>query len=552
MGQYLEITQLNLPSQAGYGQTVTGYVYVRNRWNQGITCAVTAGADGIEIQAGSQVIGAGDTKGYILSFTMPGRSLLVRAGAWFWGTDSQWHEDDQETGTIALSGGGQETTADGEIRNVGIKHSSSGGQYKSPPTEIPYGEQVIVRFDGLNLSSDSRYLYGYLQLVKPGGASLFAGGDWSNLPYSPGSAHHFYFPGSYSWSNVLDEVGTYRIYIWLYVNIEGGSELVSEYTGEFTVAAEEEPPGGASYVGRIENIKVMKTLYNWQPKPVAVEQGSRFSVYFEGWNDSDARCVLLGEVTITKPGGEVETASDESSLSYDPSTMHKFYFNQWSLRFTADEVGDYQARIIVKGRMPGGSYHELDSWEGKILTVTAAEPPSDGETPSGKAEIVYMALDYRLLGAGQPIPVVEAVPVPEHARLSVIARTAGTERERLRAEVWIYSPASETEAKYHYADTSSFPCCDPDAQHEFIFPSPTGTFVIDEAGQWNLKVHITDAQDNELLQSYDGVFFNGEETPESPWAMLTSLMPMMMIMMMFAMMVPMMRETAGELEEGVK
>lgn len=172
---------------------------------------------------------------------------------------------------------------------------------------------------------------------------------------SPGSAHHFYFPGSYSWSNVLDEVGTYRIYIWLYVNIEGGSELVSEYTGEFTVAAEEEPPGGASYAGRIENIKVMKTLYNWQPKPVAVEQGSRFSVYFEGWNDSDVGLVLRGEVSVIQPGGEVETASDESSLSYDPGTMHKFYFNQWSLRFTADEVGDYQARIIVKGRMPGGA-----------------------------------------------------------------------------------------------------------------------------------------------------------------------------------------------------
>jgi hypothetical protein len=140
--------------------------------------------------------------------------------------------------------------------------------------------------------------------------------------------------------------------------------------------------------------------------------------------------------------------------------------------------------------------------------------------------------------------------VPEHARISIIAETRSEERERLACEVWIYSPSSETEAKYHFEDTSAWPCCDPDAAHEFIFPTPPNTFVIDELGQWNIKIHITDASDSELLAEYEGLFFNGEEAPESTWGMIGELMPLMMIMMMFAMIVPMMRDMTGQLEEG--
>jgi hypothetical protein len=74
--------------------------------------------------------------------------------------------------------------------------------------------------------------------------------------------------------------------------------------------------------------------------------------------------------------------------------------------------------------------------------------------------------------------------------------------------------------------------------------------VIDELGQWNIKVHITDASDGELLAKYEGLFFNGEEAPESTWGVIGELMPLMMIMMMFAMVVPMMKDMTGEMEEG--
>jgi hypothetical protein len=198
-----------------------------------------------------------------------------------------------------------------------------------------------------------------------------------------------------------------------------------------------------------------------------------------------------------------------------------------------------------------------------VFTVTEEIPPP--EVPTGKAEIVRKALDFELLGSGYEIPVTKTLSVPEHARLSIIAKTISTETERLACEVWIYGPAPVTgqqeggevthgPQKYHFYDESSWPCCAPQAQHEFIWPSslialPNSTFLIDEAGQWTITINITDASDGELLAKYDGVMFGAEQAAPSIWSTLSSMLPLMMIMMMFSMMMPMMKGFGEGAEE---
>jgi len=348
----------------------------------------------------------------------------------------------------------------------------------------------------------------------------------------------------------VDAYGDWKATIELRAGSASGALLDSKTRVKIFSTLEEPPDGG--YDGEIRNPRVRECNGAWKSmdgaEPV-IPSGSTIQVYFDGRNLCGSLASMHGWVTVKSPSGAtvLEAFDDDTVIVSDGADHHFTFPGAYSCSLEElNEAGRYSVGIVLKAEHDG--VEEEVASEDYYFSVSG-EPGNGGE-PSGKAEITAKTIDYELIGAGVPFPATAPVPVPEHARISVIAVTRSEERERLACEVWVYSPSSEVEAKYHFQDTSSWPCCDPDAAHEFIFPTPPGTFVIDELGQWNIKVHITDASDGELLAKYDGLFFNGEEAPESTWGIIGELMPLMMIMMMFAMVVPMMRDMTGTAEEG--
>jgi len=580
MGNYLQITLVTGPSEASYGSSVTLTAYVKNVWTQDILYAdATARIDNIEVVPPYGRINVHDTRFFPITFTMPNKSVIATVFAMYWGTDNQWHEDDRKQFSIKLAGETPPPGVSASIENLKVYAEGTAEVYP-PLLDVYPGKKVSIKFDahsGYGSLPYGLWFDASVIIKKPVSGDQERYDKSETGPYSTCTLDHFDF--SKDW--VADEQGTYYATVILRArtSLVGSSQEVARKSNikVFTVTQTVPPPD--EYKGRITSPQVRYGANNWVSAPQTIEQGQGFSVAFTAINDSSIALVLRGEFEVKWPSGKTNTGSDFTGTRIPPleTTVgsggnHTFKWNPFGQvnAFTADEPGDYTAKFKLYGKKAGESdsaYKELCTpWEGKILTVTEAEVPPPGEgVPSGKAEIVRKALDFELLGSGYEIPVTKTLSVPEHARLSIIAKTISAERERLKAEVWIYGPApvlgqqeggeiTHGPLKYHYTDTSSWPCCDPETQHEFIWPSsliplPNSTFLIDEEGQWTITINITDASDEELLATYDGVMCGAEKAAPSIWGIFAEIMPLMMIMMMFGMMIPMTRELGQGVEE---
>jgi hypothetical protein len=575
MGAYLEITLVTGPSEASYGSSVTLTAYVKNVWTQDILYAdATARIDNIEVVPPYGRINVHDTRFFPITFTMPNKSVIVTVFAMYWGTDNQWHEDDRKQFSIKLAGETPPPGISASIESLKVYAEGTAPVYPPLLNVIP-GKKVSIKFDAhSNYGSLPFGLWfdAYAILKKPVSGSESRYDKSETGPYSMCTLDHFDFKEDW----VADEKGTYYADIILKArsSLYGSSVEVDKKTNVKVFTVTQDVPSPDEYSGEISKVQGRTGVANWGGIPLSLKQGDGYSIAVTVTNKSSIALVLRGTLTITKPSGNKDTASDFTGTSVpyiettvSPGASHTFKWNPYPQvhAFTADEVGDYQASFALQGKKsgePDSAYRALcDPWQGTVATVSSPH----GE-PSGKAEIVRKALDFELLGSGYEIPVTKTLSVPEHARLSIIAKTISTERERLKAEVWIYGPApvlgqqeggeiTHGPLKYHYTDTSSWPCCDPETQHEFIWPSslvplPNSTFLIDEEGQWTITINITDASDGELLATYDGVMCGAEKAAPSIWGIFAEIMPLMMIMMMFGMMIPMMRDVAGELEEG--
>ncbi|GAJ04779.1 unnamed protein product, partial [marine sediment metagenome] len=172
--------------------------------------------------------------------------------------------------------------------------------------------------------------------------------------------------------------------------------------------------GPDEFTGEISKVQARTGVANWGAYPLSLEQGVGYSIAVTVVNRSSIPLVLYGELTITKPSGNSDFASDFTGTAIPPhettvapDASHTFKWNLYPLlAFIADEVGDYEGSFVLKGKAPGqpdSGYKALcDPWEDILATVTGVAPP-DG--PTGKAEIVRKALDFELIGSGYEIPV---------------------------------------------------------------------------------------------------------------------------------------------------
>ena len=576
MGNYLEIVSVNAPSEALVGETVNVNIFAYNKTPNRIFAIVTADCNGTGFATSSHWVEPGAQRAFGFSFVMPKGDVTIWCWVWRWdfntGAWSTAPEDAYGPVVVRLGGEAPPPTISGAIESVRVK--GEGTAWTTAPLTVGAGKKVSIRFDAH--SGYGSYPFGLwfdasVILKKPISGDQERYDKSETGPYSKCTLDHFDFEEDW----VADEKGTYYATVILRArsSLYGSSVEVDRKTNVKVFTVTQDVPSPDEYLGEISKVQGRTGVANWGGIPLSLKQGDGYSIAVIVTNKSSIALVLRGTLTITKPSGNKDTASDFTGTSVpyiettvSPGASHTFKWNPYPQvhAFTADEVGDYQASFALQGKKsgePDSAYRALcDPWQGTVATVSSPH----GE-PSGKAEIVRKALDFELLGSGYEIPVTKTLSVPEHARLSIIAKTISAERERLKAEVWIYGPApvlgqqeggeiTHGPLKYHYTDTSSWPCCDPETQHEFIWPSsliplPNSTFLINEEGQWTITINITDASDGELLATYDGVMCGAEKAAPSIWGIFAEIMPLMMIMMMFGMMIPMTRELGQGVEE---
>jgi len=209
MGTYLEITLVAGPLEASYGSTVTLNVYVKNVWTSDILYAtVTANTNGIKIvNLPNYRINAGQTLMWPVTFTMPNKSIVMRVGAYYWGGDEEWHEDDYKLISISLTGEEPPSPEiDGVIENLRVYAEGTAPVY--PPMNVYPGKRVSIKFDAH--SKYGSFPFGLffdatVILKKPISGNQERYDRSETGPYSKCTLDHFDF--SNDW--VADEKGTY-------------------------------------------------------------------------------------------------------------------------------------------------------------------------------------------------------------------------------------------------------------------------------------------------------------------------------------------------------
>lgn len=100
---YLEIVKVEAPSEASYGTTVSINVYVKNKWTYRIFAIVTGAYDTAEVTSTSHYIDPGAQRLFVLSLTMPNKSVDLWIWAWYW-TEAGWSTSpDDEYGPVKIA-----------------------------------------------------------------------------------------------------------------------------------------------------------------------------------------------------------------------------------------------------------------------------------------------------------------------------------------------------------------------------------------------------------------------------------------------------------------
>ena len=105
MAQYAQIVEINAPSNAVAGDSVSIAIQVRNLADYGFYVSITGDVDGSQVVFTPDYAGAdaGATCIFYGSFVMPGRNVTINATSWWWGSDDTWHQDDVKTKAVSLN-----------------------------------------------------------------------------------------------------------------------------------------------------------------------------------------------------------------------------------------------------------------------------------------------------------------------------------------------------------------------------------------------------------------------------------------------------------------
>jgi len=552
MREYLEITKITAPAESEAGKSVGVVIEITSKVPIMYACPYVRAGDTPEWQGSWRTLYPGSKNYWVFSFVMPNKSVSFNVEAWYQGTDGKLYKNDEKLVNIELTSAEPPSTElAAEIINIRVKDESH-APAKAPQATIQ-GKKLSVSFEAHNTGAKNVHFYSEVTLEKPSGGETKSDRSESGGPLGYKTCTIDAFDFSDDW--VADEIGTYYVTIVLKASTIFGynyQKVAETRFKAFTVSgapADGEPPG-EGLDAEITNIRVWDESHAPAKAPQETVQGKKLSVSFDAHNTGSGRLHFYSEVTLEKPSG-AETKTDKSEsgvpLGYATCTSDAFSFSK---DWVADELGSYYVSIVLKAStIFGYNYQEVASTRFKAFTVAEAPEPGEEEPVPGTyvGRIENRMVDWtNLVGGAIPFPTAEPAPVRESVRISFEGVNLSDVSMRLKAEVWLTSPSGAV--TYHDEDTSSLPYSK-DTAHKFVFPMAPSATPIDAAGEWKVKINLTNSTGEYLLDQYDGALFMAEEKPKDMWAVIGEMMPLMMIVMMFGMMIPMTKGLAEGGEE---
>jgi len=104
-GTYTDIVSIDAPSSAASGETVQVTVKIKNTYSAAIGVACVGVRDTTDrfIDWLSYNIPAGSTHSFTGSFIMPSKSCTIHVYSYWYGADSVWHSDDEDSKNVSLA-----------------------------------------------------------------------------------------------------------------------------------------------------------------------------------------------------------------------------------------------------------------------------------------------------------------------------------------------------------------------------------------------------------------------------------------------------------------
>lgn len=489
-GTYTQIVSITAPTSAVAGSLVSVVARVKNLASYAIYIAATGRYDGKDFAFKPEYanVGAGVTTSFTHSFVMPAKDVRVDVWSFYW-TGTDWVQDDQAYVNIAV-----EIPLAGTIIRKELEYA--GDMFDIPARDVPLDMKTRVHIWGRNDTSQNQKLGLGWNIRAPDGKIVEEGYDWeSGIPgyTGPGGQHHFEIPQGVLDYLYLNKAGTYTIGIGLSMN-PADPTLVDSYAGNLcTVVA-------PVVTGKIEDPRVK---YNLSYKPIPIDEmpfGENFRIAFYGRNTSDINLTLGADIKIYDPDGrQVFYEEDwESGIPgyTGPGGTHNFKWPKapWAT-IPVNKFGIWKARMRLYCDIGEPAAKLLDDITEKIFTV-----------PKYAGRITDKKVDWTFLPGGEvDFPMTEPMPFGEKIRVSFLGWNDSTTTMRLRGEVWIYDP--DKELFYHAEDLTTLPYS-PGTAHKFIFPKPPlSTDKLEKAGDWTIRIELTDSSGEYPLAEYEGPLF---------------------------------------------
>jgi len=231
-GTYTDIVDIVAPSSAFAGESVPVTIKIKNKYTDIITVAAIGVYDS-EVRFIDWLtynIPAGSTHSFSGSFVMPNEPVTIHGYSYYYGTDGNYHPDDEAAKDVSLA-----EVFEGTITKKELDYEDS---WRSVPIyNIPAGTRVRVRVTGRNDMASSQKMGIWWQVLDKDGDVVNEYSNWETYSTGPGGEQAF-VGGSFD----LDKEGTYNLLIALSMNPSDPVSVDDYYGTLCTVKQEVGPP----------------------------------------------------------------------------------------------------------------------------------------------------------------------------------------------------------------------------------------------------------------------------------------------------------------------
>ena len=340
----------------------------------------------------------------------------------------------------------------GELRNIQYWNPIS-RKWQSTPPSFPVDHWNGLACKGVNLSGETRDMYMYFEAYDPNGVRK---DSWISQTFTIG-------PG-----------GGFAANFGIYCNIPGDyrttCQLIMDYYGIVDTIDKV-----VCHATTVEEVRALITdwwKWDWETSswvgvsPTLVPLYEDIGVRGKARNKSDFTINIRMDIKTHSPSGKTKT------ITGDVESVLPGKYALWNFIWAGDELGDWEADLILYAARPGDSLVEAD----RVENIPVAAVQEIGPPPEYKGTITKKQLEYD--GTYKNIPV-SNVPFDERGLVHIWGRN-DTDGAQQMGISWVVSDPNGATVE-QYSDWEDWPFTGAGKEHQFI----GGRFDLNKAGSWS-------------------------------------------------------------------